>query len=50
MVHHAVHDVFFVGIAIAAFLLVFHMGQKLVAWLEAAHDKWKTQNQDTPVP
>lgn len=50
MVHHAVHDVLFVGIAIAAFLLVFHMGQKLVAWLEAAHDKWKTQNQDTPVP
>lgn len=50
MVHHAVHDVFFVGIAIAAFLLVFHMGQKLAAWLEAAHGKWKTKNKDTPVP
>lgn len=50
MVHHAVHDVFFVGIAIAAFLLVFRLGKKLAAWLEAVHGKGKTPNQDTPVP
>ena len=48
MVHHAVHDVVFLGLVIVAFLLVFHMGQKLAAWLAAAHDTWKTPDKDTP--
>lgn len=50
MVHHAVHDVLFIGVVVVAFLLAFQLGRKFTGWLERACGAGKRKDKDTPVP